>query len=223
MKTCIKCNTDKDIEEFSKGKKVCKTCAENNRVEYKKAYNKKYMEENCKKYNDNRKEYRKEYYKDNKDKILLYSKEYLKKDGMVEKENNRKKIYYENNKDKINKHLVDKYNTDILYKVKRRMRNILNEIYRNNGFKRNSKTEQILGCSYEYFITHIENKFDLWMNWANYGKYNGEFQYGWDYDHIIPLSNATNHNELIKLSHYTNISPLCSKINRDIKKDRLDY
>jgi hypothetical protein len=25
------------------------------------------------------------------------------------------------------------------------------------------------------------------MNWGNYGKYNGEINYGWDIDHIIPL------------------------------------
>jgi hypothetical protein len=29
--------------------------------------------------------------------------------------------------------------------------------------------------------------------------------------------------EIIKLNHYTNLQPLCSKINRDIKKDNLEY
>jgi len=61
------------------------------------------------------------------------------------------------------------------------------------------------------------------MNWDNRGLYNGEFNYGWDIDHIVPLSTATTEEELIKLCHYTNTQPLCSKINRDIKKNRVDY
>ena len=60
----------------------------------------------------------------------------------------------------------------------------------------------------------------LKLNWENYGKYNGEFQYGWDLDHIIPLSTALTENEVYKLNHYSNLQPLCSKVNRDIKKDK---
>ena len=57
------------------------------------------------------------------------------------------------------------------------------------------------------------------MTWENRGLYNGEFNYGWDIDHIIPLSSAETEEDIIKLNHYTNLQPLCSKINRDIKKD----
>jgi hypothetical protein len=56
------------------------------------------------------------------------------------------------------------------------------------------------------------------MTWKNYGKYNGELEYGWDIDHIIPLCSAINEEELIKLNHFTNLQPLCSKVNRDIKR-----
>jgi 5-methylcytosine-specific restriction endonuclease McrA len=45
--------------------------------------------------------------------------------------------------------------------------------------------------------------------------------YGWDIDHIIPISSAGSEENIIKLNHYTNLQPLCSKINRDIKKDKL--
>jgi hypothetical protein len=53
--------------------------------------------------------------------------------------------------------------------------------------------------------------------------YNKELNYGWDIDHIIPVSSATSEEEVIKLNHYTNLQPLCSKINRNIKKDKLDF
>jgi hypothetical protein len=61
------------------------------------------------------------------------------------------------------------------------------------------------------------------MTWDNYGKYNGELNYGWDIDHITPTSSAKSEEDLYKLNHYTNLQPLCSKINRDVKRHRVDY
>ncbi len=98
---------------------------------------------------------------------------------------------------------------------------IYNSFYE-KGLKKNSKTEQILGCSILEFKSFIENKFEKWMNWENKGLYNGELNYGWDIDHIIPLSFAKTEEELLKLNHYKNLQPLCSKINRDIKKDLIN-
>lgn len=42
--------------------------------------------------------------------------------------------------------------------------------------------------------------------------------YGTSYGRFVPGLNSSE-DEIIKLNHYTNIQPLCSKINRDIKKD----
>jgi hypothetical protein len=58
------------------------------------------------------------------------------------------------------------------------------------------------------------------MNWENRGLFNGKLKYGWDIDHIIPLASAKNEEDLIKLSHYTNLQPLCGYTNRYIKKDK---
>ena len=59
------------------------------------------------------------------------------------------------------------------------------------------------------------------MNWNNYGIYNGEENYGWDLDHIIPLSSGKCEEDVIRLNHYTNIQPLCSYINRNVKRDKI--
>lgn len=59
-----------------------------------------------------------------------------------------------------------------------------------------------------------------WMTLDNYGKYNGKLNYGWDIDHIKPLSSASSEEELIKLCHYTNLRPLCSHTNRNIKRNK---
>ena len=59
------------------------------------------------------------------------------------------------------------------------------------------------------------------MNWDNHGKYNGEFCYGWDIDHIVPISSAKDKEDVIRLNHHTNLQPLCSKMNRDVKKNKI--
>ena len=61
------------------------------------------------------------------------------------------------------------------------------------------------------------------MSWDNHGLYNGQQCYGWDIDHIIPVSSANTEEDVIRLNHYTNLQPLCSHINRDIKKNSLDF
>lgn len=60
------------------------------------------------------------------------------------------------------------------------------------------------------------------MDWSNYGKYNGGLDYGWDIDHITPISSAKTETEFHELCHYKNLQPLCSRINRDIKKDKIE-
>ena len=71
------------------------------------------------------------------------------------------------------------------------------------------------------FKLYLESKFEDWMTWENRGMYNGEFNYGWDIDHIIPVSSAKTEEEILLLNYYTNLQPLCSKVNRDIKKNNI--
>ena len=80
-----------------------------------------------------------------------------------------------------------------------------------------------MGCSFEEFKIHLESQFEPWMLWDNRGKYNGELNYGWDIDHIIPISTSQTVDDVIRLNHYTNLQPLCSKINRDIKRNNLFF
>jgi hypothetical protein len=37
---------------------------------------------------------------------------------------------------------------------------------------------------------------------------NNEWIFGWEIDHIIPISSAKNKEEMISLCHYTNLQPL---------------
>jgi len=183
------------------------------RKEYLKEYMKLYYKNNKEKYKKNTKEYQKNYYENNKEKINLQIKEW--------KKNNKEKISLQ--KKEHQKKYINNKKSDPLFRLKIRCRCLINNSITRNGYSKKTKTYEILSCSYEDFKTHIELQFESWMNWDNYGKYNGELNYGWDIDHIVPVSSAITEKELIKLNHYTNLQPLCSKINRHIKKDNLDF
>lgn len=137
-----------------------------------------------------------------------------------------RKKYYKNycidNKKDINRNKLSykkhRKQNDNLFKLSSSIRNLISSSLKKQNISKTSKTYDILGCTYQEFKLHIESKFQPWMNWNNYGLYNGELNYGWDFDHIISISSATNEKEIIELNHYTNFQPLCSKVNRDIKK-----
>jgi hypothetical protein len=215
-KECIICKENKELSEFPT-RKDSKDGCRNNCRDCEKSKRKKYYKENkChikltkKKYEQKNKdkirEYRVTYEKDNKNKII-----------------NRNKKYYKDNKEIIAaKNKVIKKNrlkNDPLFKLKNSIQNSIRRGFRRSQFNKNSRTIEILGCTYSNFREHLESKFESWMTWDNYGLYNGNCEFGWDLDHIIPVSSATNEYELIELNHYTNFQPLCSHINRDIKKD----
>lgn len=104
-----------------------------------------------------------------------------------------------------------------------KIRTRISNSIRTKGYTKKSLTYKILGCTYEEFKIYLENKFEHWMNWNNYGLYNGNINFGWDLDHIIPVSSVIDENDLLRINHYSNFQPLCSYINRYVKKDKLDY
>ncbi len=113
-----------------------------------------------------------------------------------------------------------KYHSDDLFRMSMNIRNSIKKQFKKLSETKSSYTVEIIGCSFDEFKKHIESKWESWMTWENYGKYKNKTKnYGWDLDHIIPICNATTEGELIKLNHYTNFQPLCSYINRNVKRD----
>ena len=176
-----------------------------------------YREKNKEKY----KEYNKKYHSDNKEQIRKRKENnyLINKEKILAKH----KIWYINNKEKVleynKQYFNDRVKNDELFKFKDKIRRLIRQSFKKNNYKKNSKTETILGLSFEHFKLHIESLWEPWMDWDNYGLYNGTPNYGWDIDHIIPQSSALDLNELIKLNNYTNLQPLCSYINRNIKRN----
>jgi hypothetical protein len=231
---CIQCKKNSNKASRIKNLETIKLSKKKYHEENKekiKIREKKYREENKEKIKIREKKYREEnkekiknrdkkYFEENKEKIMenyYKNREHnLKRMGEWKKENRSKLAEYQKN------YYKERKKNNPLFKLTYNIRGLINSSIKNKGLKKNSKTAQILGCTFEEFKQHLESKFEPWMNWDNYGLYNGELNYGWDIDHIIPSSSAINEEELLKLNHFSNLQPLCSYTNRDIKKDKID-
>lgn len=108
-------------------------------------------------------------------------------------------------KEKINTYYKNRLNNEPFYKMKWNIRNLLRNSIKGKGYGKNSKSEKIIGCSFEHFKNHIDKHFTEGMNWNNHGE--------WEFDHIIPVSSAKNEKELLKLNHYYNLRPLWKQDN----------
>jgi hypothetical protein len=128
-----------------------------------------------------------------------------------------KKIYRQKNKESIReKDLIyrkERMIKDPLYRAKIDARNIIRKALSDSGYSKKSRTEEIIGCSFEQFKTHIESLFVENMSWESRDE--------WHIDHIIPLSFAKNERELLLINHYTNLRPIWAKENQ-LKSDKIE-
>ena len=112
---------------------------------------------------------------------------------------------------------------DPLVILKGNVRGRIYKAFKGSGYKKNSKTEEVLGCSFEFLREHLEGQFEPWMTWDNKGNPKDgilEPNKSWDIDHIIPLAAAETEEDILNLNHYSNLQPLCSYNNRFIKRDK---
>lgn len=198
MKICSKCKKDKNFEEFNKSSsskdglyQQCKSCVRKRSNDY---YHKTHSE---------RRKKVKEYYQKNiikmREKKIIYYQSHKQEKAQYDLE------YRKNNKDKIKQYKInwrEKNKDNIIYKIKRNLRRRIHHVIK-DGYKSDT-TMNLLGCSIEEFIAHIESLFQDGMSWENYG------QYGWHIDHIKPCSSFDlSDPEQQKLCfHYSNQRPL---------------
>jgi hypothetical protein len=190
MKTCYKCNIEKEITGFYRDKSRkdgfrdrCKQCCK----EYQQTPEFKERQKTF--YNRNSAERQKEWKKNNPEKY----KESIKKGA-------KKRLAYDN----------FKYKTDIKYKLAQRLRGRIRDALRYKGSKGGSAVKD-LGCSLDFFKEYIESKFSEGMTWNNHGLEDGK----WHLDHIKPLAlfDLTNREQFLQAAHYTNYQPLWAKEN----------
>lgn len=249
-KVCSKCKKKKNQKDFSLSKSKrdgfnshCKSCRkafyeankdkilakqraywETNKeklVVRKKAYweaNKKKLAESKKAfYKANRKKIldrTKAYQEANKEKAAAYKKDWYQ--ANKEKILKQRKAYYETNKEKIIERIglykKKRKKKDLVYNLRENCRSRISSAFRRKGFKKKSKTAEMLGCDWEFLKFYIESQFKNGMSWENRDK--------WHIDHIIPLASASSEDDVIKLSHFSNLQPLWAEENRK-KADKI--
>jgi hypothetical protein len=75
---------------------------------------------------------------------------------------------------------------------------------------------ELLGCSVQQCLAHIESQFTPEMSWSNWGQ--GKDNSTWHIDHIVPVTffDLTTEDGQQRAFHYTNLQPLWGSDN--IKK-----
>jgi len=120
-----------------------------------------------------------------------------------------RKIYKTQNMDKVResrkRYESNRIKTDPLYKLRLNVSCLIRNTIRNNGYNKSLRTQDILGCSYEEFKTHIEKQFVEGMSWDN--------RFKWQLDHITPVSWGKTEEEIVALNYYTNFQPLWTEDN----------
>lgn len=210
MKTCRKCDIEKSLNKFPKRRATCKECVKKYRAEYRsKKENKDRIRERERRYNEKNREH-----------INKLTREWRKKPEARAKKREYQREYREKNKrkwlDNANEYNKKRLRKDPLFKLKKNLRDNTCRAFKSKKWRKNSRTKEMLDCTYEEAFKHLESQFQEGMTWENHGVH------GWHIDHIIPLASATTEEELIKLCHYTNLQPLWAEDNWS-KGDILDY
>jgi hypothetical protein len=103
-----------------------------------------------------------------------------------------------------NKKHTERYRNDPQYKIMINLRGRMKNIFKIKNIKKTNKTIDLLGCSKQEAINHIQSQFKEGMTWENHG------HFGWHIDHIIPCSSfdLADPEQQKKCFHYTNLQPL---------------
>ena len=219
MKICRKCNVEKSLSEYCNNSKkkdgkhyYCKLCS----VEVSKQYyktnkekikqynllNKEKFKQYQKDWREDKPNYNKQWYQDNKEKYKQINKQYK-----LDNPHYFKQWFYNRRKNNPLYGLRDAISSSIYSSFKRLC---------NGNYKKSKRTEEILGCTIEDFIQHLQSQFTEGMTLENHGQGEGK----WNIDHIIPISSAKTEEEIYKLNHYTNLQPLWYEDNMK-KRDKL--
>jgi hypothetical protein len=150
-------------------------------------------------------------YHKNKEKRLLYSKQYKENNPeFVEKQKKQVQEWFKTNPNYMNNWMKEKRKNNKIFQIQHHLSTQINTYLNKQNFIKNKNSLKIVGLeNWELLKEHLEKQFTEGMNWDNWGI--GKDNSAWHIDHIIPASSATTEEEVYKLNHYTNLRPMwCS-------------
>lgn len=164
-----------------------------------------YLANSRRRYNEKRDEilaYHKEYRAKNRERLKQRHRDYNRR-NRLDKLRKQARYYRENREARLKYHAEygkRRRKSDPLYALSYVVRRRITLALSNHGYKKSSRTHEMLGCDYASLMEHLESQFTDGMTWENRGE--------WHIDHIIPLASASTEEELLALCHYTNLQPL---------------
>lgn len=198
-KTCIKCNQEKEEDQFGKGLNCCKICRNKYLKEYRdKPENKIKRKEYNKINKEHIKQKHKKYVESHKERLELIYKEYDEAHKEEKAVYNRQ--YFIKNKDALNvKRRIDKkkrYKEEPVFRLRHAVSSSIRKYLKiNNSSKNNLSCLKYLGYTIDELKKHLESQFEDWMSWENQGMYNKKdwdendpSTWKWQIDHITPQS-----------------------------------
>lgn len=134
-----------------------------------------------------------------------------------------RKKYYANSRSKpghyvkVAQRIKKREQGDLQFKIANRLRNIVVCRIRNKSETKRKSSLQLIGCSVEQFLKHIESQWQPGMSWDNYGQRND----CWQLDHIRPVASfdLTKADDVEACFNYKNYQPLWAVDNRK-KRDK---
>lgn len=158
------------------------------------ANNRRAFEENREK----RKAYQKQHYAENRDYCLVRQARYRKENAGAVKASSE--TWRKKNRHKVNAWHFAAYHSDPGFRMRRILARRLHKAVKG---RKSARTLELLGCSIEFLVQHLEKQFQPGMVWENYGP-------AWHVDHIKPcakfdLTDAAQQRECF---HYSNLQPL---------------
>jgi hypothetical protein len=180
------------------------------KYEKNKEYYKQKSNENYRKNKKRFDAYNKQYRIDNWEHLKIKQNEYRAANRERARRWNRK--YAQTNRQKLNDKLRERRRNDPLMRLKDAIRGSV-RAYLGSKKTRRSATFEIVGCTPDFLRSHLEKQFKLGMTWENYGSH-------WHVDHRIPLASGTTPEEVMGLSHWTNLQPL-EALENLLKSDKM--
>ena len=230
MKYCKACNKVKPLDDFYKTWSICKECAKESRMES--YYNKQGI--SYKQAKERKAAKFKRLKREHATKVLLkYSRRHVKKCYSCGEYKNKSEYHKDSSSftglqskckscnvvtyseltqeqknaviKRVSEWRKNKLSEDPVFKLKCNVRDYTRNYLNRRGITKNGSLSKAIGCSSEHLKEHMEKQFLKGMNWDNYGE--------WHIDHITPLSTAKTEEEVLKLTHYTNLQPLWAEDN----------
>ncbi len=105
---------------------------------------------------------------------------------------------------------VERKVSDPLYKLTKNLRCLIRKSIKNGGYKKSSKTQDLLGANFKTVMKHFKN------SWSK--RYSTPLSTSFEIHHVIENHTATSEEELIRLQHYTNLIPVSKEEHKELHR-----